>query len=180
MSILAIRPPWETSRLIHEIDIPGEKSDSGQLHITLLYLGEETPIQELARAMVAAYEVTKDTSPFWVKLGCVNCFEPADEGNPYPIIAPVLSPKLHELQTALKKSFTKAKVGFDKRFKEYKPHITLSYNDEEIKKTKIDPIEWSVQELVLYGGSDGDNRISTVFPLELRANENISELCCGK
>lgn len=180
MSIIAIRPPHECARLIHEIDVPGTKTDTAQLHITLLYLGEETPIEELARAMVAAYNITKDTSPFWVKLSCVNYFKPAEEGDVFPIMAPVLSPKLHELQASLKKSFTKSKIEYDKRFKEYRPHITLSYNTDSIKKTKIEPIEWAVQELVLLGGGDGDNRVFISFPLELRKNEEISELCCGK
>src|SRR4029077_3754662 len=105
---------------------------TSQLHITLLYLGEDTPIEELAKAMVAAHEVIRETNPFLVKLSCVNCFTPTEEGKPYPIIAPVLSPKLYELQASLKKSFGRSKIEFDKRFKEYKPHITLSYNDEEI------------------------------------------------
>ncbi|SRR5258706_14475330 len=180
MSFIGIRVNFETSRLIHEIDVPGIKTDRTALHITLLCLGDETPIEELAQAMIATYEVSKNTCPFWVKLSCVNYFDITEEGKQYPIIAPVLSPKLHELQGALKKSFNKAKIEYNKKFKEYKPHITLSYNDESIKKTKIEPIEWSVQELTLWGGAHGDDRIYINFPLELKANENISEICCGK
>lgn len=172
MAFLGIRIPHETARLIHEIEVPGEKEDSAQLHITLLYLGDETPIKDLAKAMVATYEVAQNINPFWVKLACVSYF-PVEESNPVPIIAPVVSPKLTELYTMLKKSFDKTKVDYSKKFKEYKPHVTLSFNEEPIKKTKIEPIEWSVQELVLWGGSDGDNRVFTTFPLEIKKNEEI-------
>src|SRR5277367_5816279 len=96
MSFIGIRVPHETARLLHDIDVPGEKEDSAQLHITLLYLGKNTPIKEIAKAMVATYEVTQAISPFWVKTTNVSCF-PMEEGYPCPIIAPIQSPKLFEL-----------------------------------------------------------------------------------
>src|ERR1700722_2098198 len=144
MAFLGIRAPHEAARLIHEIDVPGEKEDSAHLHITLLYLGKDVSVEELARAMVATYSVTKDTSPFWVSLNCVNYF-PVPDGMPFPIVAPVISPKLHELRKNLAKTFGRAKIDYDKRFKVYHPHVTLSFNDTNIKKTKIEPIEWAVQ-----------------------------------
>ena len=179
MSFIGISTPHETARLIHEIAVPGEKEDSSYLHITLLYLGKNVPIEDLAKAMVATYNITKDTAPFWVQLNKVDYFD-VPEGKPYPIIAPVISPKLHELRKNLVKSFKKSKIDFDTTFKTYKPHVTLSFNETNIKKTKIEPIEWSVQEIVLWGGSNGDNRVFFTFPLELPKNEEISELCCKK
>ena len=177
MSFIGIRIPHECARLLHEIDVPGTKEDSAQLHITLLYLGQNSPIKELAKAMVAAYEITQITSPFLIKTTSVASF-PVEEGCPHPIIAAIQSPKLLELHKCLKKSLDKTKVEYSKKFKLYHPHITLSFNNEGIKKTKIETIEWSVQEIVLWGGSDGDNRVFTTFPLELKRNEGISELCC--
>src|SRR5277367_4439131 len=106
MSFLGIRIPHETARLLHEIDVPGEKEDSAQLHITLLYLGKNIPIKELAKAMIATFEVTDATCPFWVKTTSVASF-PVDEGNPHPIIAPIQSPKLFELHKFLKRSLDK-------------------------------------------------------------------------
>jgi|ERR1700722_9672312 len=176
MAFLGIRAPHEAARLIHEIDVPGEKEDSAHLHITLLYLGKDVSVEELARAMVATYSVTKDTSPFWVSLNCVNYF-PVPDGMPFPIVAPVISPKLHELRKNLAKTFGRAKIDYDKRFKVYHPHVTLSFNDTNIKKTKIEPIEWSVQELVLWGGSNGDSRIFITFPLDGIYNGDGDKKC---
>jgi len=172
MSFIGIRVPHETARLLHEIDVPGEKEDSAQLHITLLYLGKNVPIKDFAKAMVATYEVTEKTCPFWVKSTSVACF-PVDYGNPYPIIAPVQSPQLFQLHKYLKRSFDKSGIEYNKQFKLYRPHITLSFNDVAIKKTKIEPIEWPIQELVLWGGEDGDNRVFTTFPLEIKKNGEL-------
>jgi 2'-5' RNA ligase len=173
MSFIGIRIPTETARLIHEIDVPGEKEDTAHLHITLLDLGEEVPIEKVARAIVATYSITQCTSPFWVKIGCVSCFPARDPNVPNPIIAPIINPTLQKLHCSLKRGMGKEKVDYVKRFKEYRPHITLAYNEGEIKRTKIEPIEFSVQEIVLWGGSDGDNRMFATFPLEIRKNEEI-------
>lgn len=172
MSFIGIRIPHETARLLHEIEVPGEKEDSAQLHITLLYLGKDIPIKELAKAMVATYEVTQVMPPFWVKSNNVMSF-PVDEGCPHPIVAPIQSIKLFELHRFLKKSFDRAGVEYSKKFKLYRPHVTLSFNDIAIKKTKIEPVEWTIQEVVLWGGEDGDNRVFTTFPLELKKNCEI-------
>jgi len=172
MSFIGIRVPHETARLLHEIDVPGEKEDSAQLHITLLYLGKNIPIKELAKAMVATFEVTDATCPFWVKTTSVSSF-PVDEGYPHPIIAPIQSPKLFELHKFLKRALDKSGIEYNKKFKLYRPHVTLSFNDAAIKKTKIEPIEWPIQEVVLWGGEDGDNRVFTTFPLEIKKNGEI-------
>lgn len=176
MSFLGINVPHPTARLLHEIDAPGSKTDSAQMHITLLYLGKNTPIDEIAKAMIATYEITQNFVPFWVKSSAVSSF-PVEGGLPHPIIAPVQSPKLYELHKLLKKSFDRSGINYNKKFKLYRPHITLSFNDEAIKKTKIEPIEWSVQELVLWGGEDGDNRVFTTFPLDIKKN---CELACQR
>lgn len=172
MSFIGIKIQHETARLLHEIDVPGKKTDSAQLHITLLYLGKDVSIKQLSKAMTVAYDVISGFAPFRVKTSCIDSFE-TPEGKMKPIVAPIQSIKLHELNAALKSEFKKKKVFFDKTYNEYKPHITLSFNNEGINKTKIEPIEWSVQEIVLWGGHDGDNRIFITFPIELRQNEEI-------
>jgi 2'-5' RNA ligase len=172
MSFIGIRIQHETARLLTEIDVPGERTDSASLHITLLYLGENTPIKELAKALVATYDITQETCPFLIKTSAISCF-PVEEGNPHPIIAQVQSTKLIELHKQLKRSFNKSNIEYNKKFKTFHPHITLSFNKEAIKRTKIEPIEWSVQELVLWAGDKGDNKLYSVFPLEIRKNCQI-------
>jgi 2'-5' RNA ligase len=177
MSFLGIRIQPDVARLVRDIDIPGIKSDSAQLHITLLHLGKEVPIKHIAKAMTATFGITSKTEPFWAKITSVNYFEPL-ENKPYPIIAPVISSELMKMQKSLKRAFNKARIDYSKNFKDYNPHITLSLHNEPINKTKIEPIEWTIQEIVLWGGDDGDEKCSVIFPLEIPKNGEISELCC--
>lgn len=57
-------------------------------------------------------------------------------------------------------------IEFSKTFKDFKPHITLAYADDEIDECKIDKVECVINELVLWGGDHGDDRIFITFPLK--------------
>lgn len=172
MSFLGIKINHDIARLLNEIDVPGKKVDTAELHITLLYLGQNTAIEELAKAMIATYEITKNFCPFWVKTSNLHSFE-NPENTVNPIIALIQSPKLLELNKQLKRSFNKHKVEYSKKFKIYNPHITLSFNEDPIKKTKIEAIDWSIQEIVLWGGDHGDEKVFLTFPLEIKKNCEI-------
>jgi 2'-5' RNA ligase len=165
MAFLGIRIPHETGRLLSGIDVPGEKEGTSELHITILCFEENWPISEIAKALEATYEVVSKMKPFLVKVDSVGCF-PKREDNPCPIIAKVKSEALHELNKKLKKEFDKSGVEYSKLFKDYKPHITLSYADKEIDEFKIDNMEFSISEIVLWGGDHGDDRIFITFPLK--------------
>jgi 2'-5' RNA ligase len=171
MAVIGIAINHETARLIQEIKCPGNRVDSSTLHVTLLCLGQNIPIKTLSKAICGAYEVFKETEPFWLKISSVSCFATTQEGQMSPIIAPIISPTLQKLHSSLKREMRKEKVDYDVKYK-YRPHVTLSYNDGAIKKAKIEPIEWSVQEVILWGSEEGDKKIFTVFPLSLR-NEAV-------
>lgn len=165
MAFLGIRIPTETGRLLRNIEVPGEKESSSEYHITLLHFEENWPIGEIAKALEATYDVVSEIKPFLVEVSKVGCF-PKRENNPAAIIAKVTSDNLHDLRGKLAKKFDKEKIEFSKTFKDFNPHITLAYADKEIDEFKIDPLEFSIQELVLWGGDHGDDRIFITFPLK--------------
>jgi 2'-5' RNA ligase len=165
MAFLGIRVPHETGRLLSGIDVPGEKEGSSEYHITLLCFEENWPISEIADALEATYDVVSKIKPFAIKTTEVTCF-PKREDNPVAIIARVESDDLHDMREKLAKEFEKSKIDFSKTFKDFKPHITLAYADKEIDDCKIDPVEFVVQEIVLWGGDHGDDRIFITFPLK--------------
>ncbi len=165
MAFLGIRVPHETGRLLSGIDVPGEKEGSSEYHITLLCFEENWPISEIAHALEATYDVVSKVKPFIVSVKKVSCF-PKREDNPVPIIAKVESKELHDLRGKLANHFDKCNIEFSKIFKDFKPHITLAYADKEIEEFKIDSVDFSVQELVLWGGDHGDDRIFITFPLK--------------
>ena len=165
MAFLGIHIPHETGRLLSGIEVPGTKESPSEYHITLLCFEDNWAISEIAKAMKTTYDVIEDEKPFLVKARSVKCFPKRDD-SPAAIIAPVESKELHKLREKLAKAFDKAKIEYSKTFKDFKPHVTLAYHDEEIKKFDIDPVEWSVQELVLWGGDLGDDRLFITFPLK--------------
>lgn len=165
MAFLGIKVPHPTARLLSGIDIPGEKEGTAELHITILCFEENWPISEISKALESTYEVISKVKPFLVKVDSIGCF-PKREDKPCPIIAKVESKDLHKLCDELKKKFDKDEIEYSKTFKDYKPHITLSYDDKEIDEFKIDNVEFSVPEIVLWGGDHGDDRIFITFPLQ--------------
>jgi len=165
MAFLGIRIPTETGRLLKNIDVPGDKESSSEYHITLLHFEDNWPISEIARALEATYDVVSKIKPFLVKVNKVGCF-PKREDNPAPVIAKVTSDDLHDLREKLAKEFDKSEISFSKNFKNFNPHITLSYADKEVDEFDVDDLEFSIQELVLWGGDHGDDRIFITFPLK--------------
>jgi len=180
MAFLGIEIPHPTARLLSEIDVPGEREAPSAMHITLLYIGKDVPINTLAEAMKATYTVTSKTKPFTVRTSNVTSF-PANPDDGIPIIARVESDALHELRSAVAAAFDKASVEFNKKFPTYRPHVTLSYSKEEpVQEITIPTVEWGAHELVLWGGDEADRRLIITFPFSLEGmNERVANRYLG-
>src|ERR1700727_2544571 len=111
MAFLGIRIVPEVGRLLAGIEVPGEKESPSEYHITMLYFGENWPISEITKATEASYKVISKIEPFLVKTRKVSHFPP-QEGKPIPIIAPVESEVLHQINKKLRNSFNKAGIKY--------------------------------------------------------------------
>lgn len=173
MAVLGIHCPHDVGRIFSQIEVMGEREPLGHQHITLLYFGDDVPIETLATAIVAVYQVTSRTKPFTVQTNRVTAFPPHPEKGTVPIICPVVSPSLHDLHGRLKAALDRAKVDYSRTFPEYKPHVTLSYVEDPLvyadhtADKDIPSIEWGVADVVLWGGDEGDQRFSANFPLTI-------------
>ena len=166
MAFLGIRVPHEVGRLIRNLEVPGEKETPSEYNITLLVFEDNWSIKKMLKATEAAYEIMAETEPFSVKADHVSHFPPRPD-HPVPIIAPVKSEELHQLHKKLVKALQAAKVDFKQTFKEYKPHITLAYSPHGYDDYKMDtPLQFMVQEAVLWGGDEGDTKLFTTLPIE--------------
>ena len=166
MSFLGISVPHEVGRLINSLEVPGIKETPSEYHITLLCFEENWPIKKILKAIDATFPIVSEVEPFSILANKVSHFPPRD-GHPIPIIAPIKSEELLQLQKKLAKTFDKNKIDFKKTFKEYKPHITLAYSEDDHDDVVIEPaIEFVVNEIVLYGGDEGDSRLFTTFQLK--------------
>jgi 2'-5' RNA ligase len=166
MAFLGIQVPHETGRLLSKLDVSGEKSSIDEMHITLLYFQDEWPISKVSEAMEVAYEIISKTHPFSVKMEKVTHFPiNKHDQDKYPVITRVESKELHKLRESLAKKFDKEGIEFSKLHPDFKPHITLSYCEEKPDHVDFHPIEFTVSEVVLWGGDHGDDRIFITFPL---------------
>jgi len=171
MAFIGIRVPHECGRLFSKIEVPGEKTSVSEMHITLLYFGDNWPISEISKSIEVAYNALSEFSPFLITTNQVSCFSPSPDGK-YPIITKIQSADLQKLRKKLANQFDKNNIEYSKVHKEYKPHITLSYAEDKINKIDFHPIEFMVNEVVLWCGDHGDDRLFTVFPLEGVQNKN--------
>jgi 2'-5' RNA ligase len=164
MAFLGIKVPLEVGRLLNQIDVPGEKISTSEMHITLLHFQSEWPITELAKSIEATYEVASKFHPFLVSINKVTSFSKNPEGN-CPIIGKVESNELMKLRKKLAENFDDCDIDFSKTHKDFKPHVTLAYAEDKPDDAKIHPVEFVVSEIVLWGGDHGDDRIFVTFPL---------------
>ena len=51
MAVLGIHCPRDVARIFSQIEVAGEREPLGHQHITLLYLGDDVPIEQLAKAI---------------------------------------------------------------------------------------------------------------------------------
>lgn len=164
MAIVAFALNSDTSRILSEIQVPGERES--QKHVTLLFLGDDVPVERLAKAMEAAYQVAATTRPFTLRTDTVTCF-PKNPGG-VPIICKIESEELHALHDRLKAAFDEAGIEYSKKWPDFKPHVTLAYADEEIEDISIPPMEWGAHELIIWGGNSGDQRVIIHIPFSLK------------
>jgi 2'-5' RNA ligase len=171
MAILGVKVPHEVSRALGSIAVPGDNVSGEEKHVTLIHFGSKVPIDTITKAIVAVYDVAAKTVPFSLLMSEVSCFPKGVEG--IPIITRIESPELHKLRAGICESLDKAGVDYSKKFPEYSPHITLSYSTELIEPFQIRPCEWTAYEMVLWGGDQGDGRISVNFPFSLPGKQAL-------
>lgn len=166
MAFIGISVPPEVSRLLSSIEVEGEKEDLSQLHVTVVYIGSEVPMETILKATEAMYDVLGKVDPFSCSLTSVEHFEPSEHSDgKYPVICPIISPALHQLRAALTKALDKVEVKYPNSFPEYKPHVTLAYSDKEPKPQTFKTLSWEVYEVVLWGGDSGEDRVHVSVPL---------------
>lgn len=171
MAFIGLKVPHEVSRLLSQIEVPGEIVPRDEKHITCIYFGSNIPIDRISKAIVVAYEVAARTKPIQLLIEEVICFPKGSDG--VPIIGSVVSPELMSFQEDLCNSLDKAKVEYSKKYPEYKPHVCLAYAEEPIEPMAVGPFEWAAYEMVLWGGDSGDDKIFITLPFAMPGKEAL-------
>lgn len=176
MAFIGLKVPHEVARLLADTEFVkyGEPVSPDTFHVTIAVLEDNVPIEELARAIAPVFEVASNTRPFSVSTNHVDHFGDPEKTE-FPIIALIDSFELHALRDRLLRVLNKAKIEYSKKFPEYRPHVTLGYGKDLAALDYIpmhipSTITWGAQELVLWGGDKGDNRVIVTFPFSLGLN----------
>lgn len=169
MAFIGIKVPDGAAQELSKIDVPGEKLPPEEKHITLFYIGKQVPLKDAMRAGAVCALFARMSEPFQVGTARVTCFpENPDDG--VPIICPIVSPDLMRFRARLASAFDRYGVGYSKKYPDYKPHVTLSYDRQPIPDMDIQPVVWKVDRFVLWAGDDMDEGLSMQFRLpEVRA-----------
>jgi len=177
MAFIGLRVPHDAARLLEGVEVPGDRLSASDMHVTILYLGKSVPIVELAKAMVAAFSVARSTSPLTLTLTSASSFPAGNDG--VPVICRIESPELQRLNADLKAEFGRLGLPFSDKWPDYKPHVTLSYVKEQVPEgysvdVPFGPLVFSAHELTIWGGDDGDGRVSMSLPFVLTPAERMA------
>lgn len=145
--------------------LSGKVLDTGRLHVTLHHLGDHAGVRHdiVTAATQAAAAVARQMQPFDVSFDRVLSF--AGRPGKRPLVLrgddAVGLAALCALQRALGVAMTAAGLG---RWAEprFTPHVTLLYDACELAEQGVEPIRWTVGELVLVHSLLGR---STYIPL---------------
>jgi len=171
MAMLAIPIQPDISRLFQEFDLDIERDPSN--HITLFYFGDDLPISRVLKIIPVIFDLTEGLEPFTASASSYSSFE-SDEA--YPIICPVKSTSLINIRDKIQKAFDKSKIKYDKKFPDYKPHITLGYSKEKLKNTKFPKVEFTISQLSLYCGDTSDTKLFVNFPFSINKFSQLDML----
>lgn len=179
MAFLGIKIPFDLAQLLHKIEVPGVKEPLENLHITLLHFTTSAlPVAEVGKMIEIAYDVISDMNPFSIEFGVIDSFPKGDKD--YPIILPITSKDLAKMHSNLKKEFDKAKLDFSKKFKTFRPHITLSYSETPVKKKKIETLSFTVTEVTLWAGGREEEGVEVKIPLKMESLAYIEMIQLNK
>ena len=178
MAFLGIKVSDNIGQLLSKVDVPGEKTSPSEMHITLFYF-ENFSIDDVIKSLEVIFELTTNTKPFNVKTNMVSHFPGwgDKDDKKCAVIAKITSDDLHKFRDKLADDLDDANVEFSKTYKDYKPHITLSYSQKEPEDFDLpDAIEFTVSEIALWGGEEMNDKLIVDFPLSYDKTEKNSFL----
>lgn len=163
VALLSLKVPEEIARQLSRVDIPGERVQRDQMHVSVLYL-EDTDLSTILRALEASYQIAAGWRSFVVRVHELSSFDPNPTTGLFPLIGRVQGAPLHALRAACCRAFNALHVPYSTKYPTYEPHVTLAYGDAPFGTIPVHDVAWIVNSLTLWGGDDGDNGIEATIP----------------
>ena len=169
---LAVIPDAETAVRIHKLaavlkrahQFKGKLIEPARLHVSLFFLGG-LPEQDIRAACTAAADVR--IAPFEVLFDRTASFRGKRDSRPFVLVGD------HGLQrlTSFRRMLGGAMLRRGLRRvanTNFTPHVTLLYDARSVEEYPIEPISWTVKEVVLIRSLKGHDRLAR-WPLDPRA-----------
>jgi 2'-5' RNA ligase len=165
MAFIGIKVPEGIAQKLHRIEAPGDRLGPSEMHITMINLGRVASLKQVIRAMSVVAFAAQETEPFMVGCALRTCF-PRNSDESIPIIARVQSPEIMKLRKKLVEQMETIGIEYNKKYPEFKPHVTLSYSQDPCENLGFGPITWRVGSIAVWGGEEMNDRIVTMVELE--------------
>jgi 2'-5' RNA ligase len=148
VAFLGIAVEGAAARMLSRIVVPGKPVPAQKMHVTLVYLGKDVPVQGVLDAVAVVCEVCRETDPFYCEVSRVDFFSKGPDG--FPVFGDVASEELRILRGNICSRLELGKIPFSKKF-DYYPHVALSYAEYPIaaRYGLRTPVLWRVEELTM-------------------------------
>lgn len=135
-------------RWLHsEMHVKARMLRTEHLHITLHSLGNFVRVPEMFLARARAAAATIDVPPFGVTLDQISSFRRKERRWPLVLTGSFGMDPLADFQRKLGDALRAASLRISSA--RFKPHLTLLYDEGSVEQRAIEPITWTVSELVL-------------------------------
>lgn len=168
----ALRPDAAARQRIHDLAIrqrdlrgmPGKVTEPGQLHVTLCFLGTLSKLPPDAIAAADAAARTVRAAPFHLEFDRVKSFPGS---NAFVLCREDDCPPLVRLRNALVVAITRT-GRFRLETREFRPHVTLLHDPQLVGLQEVEPVGWTVRELLLIRSHHGlaPHQVLGSYPLE--------------
>ena len=124
--------------------LKGKPRAAALLHVTMHFVGDFHEVSDsvVQAAGMAASQAVATMRPFEVTLDHVKSFANRSRHRPCVLVG-------NNDNTALVSLHCRLITAFGKRDDHFTPHVTLLYDDVLVPEESVDPVRWSVRELVL-------------------------------
>lgn len=174
---LAIFPDSRTAQHIAELanklhqarGMKGRTRPVDHLHVTLLFFGGFTEISESVIETISRRGgvVAGSVKPFEISFNRVLSFRGKTENHPVVLVAEERENETKRLHRLLHAEFSKPVSSATASTPPFVPHVTLLYDRQELAALPIEPVTWTVNEVVLVQSEVGATKYTKLACLAL-------------
>lgn len=130
-----------------EMNVKTRLLPTERFHITLYSLGDFVRVPEVIVARACAAAAAVRVPPFGVTLDQISSFKGQPGHRPLVLTGSAGMEALADFQQELGKALRAASLRISSA--RFNPHLTLLYDEGRVEQRAIEPITWTVSELVL-------------------------------